>query len=581
MGKTDKTLADFIGSKRIGSNQLRAMGLPEWLPQSSVDPTAPVLPYGSSGEVQTVYFPIADMISGTIGAGVKEATGSDKLGFAAEMIAPSPTQIVKGLTKLGKPMMSEMTTWHGSPHKLDPEQLVRLPSGKTAYVGGKYNPLQEVPAGATVLQDFPAGRFRKAAVGTGEGAQAYGHGAAYLAESKDVASQYAEALDPLAQAARSGLDAEGTAARVLQAVGYDKNKAIKELISRKNADHVKGNVDWAAKMDAAIAHIKGISNTSNLYKTDIPDEAVARMLDWDKPLSEQAPEVQAVARKRLDELRGMGGSFPQDPTGEWLYKAFGPQGAEKAQNGLFGQSAASARLQQSGIPGIKYLDMVSRGRAGGELIDVSQSGGQWFSKIRKDKISGQINDVIPQGSQVTTSMPFKTESEARQWAQQQITGGTSNFVPFDEDLIRILERNGIPTGAQPWKPGEWQGLGSRVEQTAAPYSLGDVTHGLPSNIPAAAPRVIDDNALRSLRSQATGLENASKGISLYITHDGKAIVSKPQGVKTPDRLKKFAAEHGLEYSEGTWRWPVSKSHPLYETAMPVEYRESGAKYHWE
>ena len=36
------------------------------------------------------------------------------------------------------------------------------------------------------------------------------------------------------------------------------------------------------------------------------------------------------------------------------------------------------------------------------------------------------------------------------------TGGTSNYVTFSDDLVRILERNGIPTGQQPWKPGEWK-----------------------------------------------------------------------------------------------------------------------------
>ena len=36
--------------------------------------------------------------------------------------------------------------------------------------------------------------------------------------------------------------------------------------------------------------------------------------------------------------------------------------------------------------------------------------------------------------------------------------GTSNFVLFDDQLPRILERNGIPTGLNPWAPGEWRGL---------------------------------------------------------------------------------------------------------------------------
>jgi hypothetical protein len=36
--------------------------------------------------------------------------------------------------------------------------------------------------------------------------------------------------------------------------------------------------------------------------------------------------------------------------------------------------------------------------------------------------------------------------------------GSSNFVAFDPEMIRILERNGKATGLQPWKPGEWKGL---------------------------------------------------------------------------------------------------------------------------
>jgi len=36
-----------------------------------------------------------------------------------------------------------------------------------------------------------------------------------------------------------------------------------------------------------------------------------------------------------------------------------------------------------------------------------------------------------------------------------------------DDLTGILERNSIPTGAQPWKPGEWQGLRKAAPQDEA------------------------------------------------------------------------------------------------------------------
>jgi hypothetical protein len=43
-------------------------------------------------------------------------------------------------------------------------------------------------------------------------------------------------------------------------------------------------------------------------------------------------------------------------------------------------------------------------------------------------------------------MPFKTEDEARQWAQGKIGGGTSNFVVFPgmEDMLRIEQINEQP-----------------------------------------------------------------------------------------------------------------------------------------
>ena len=34
-----------------------------------------------------------------------------------------------------------------------------------------------------------------------------------------------------------------------------------------------------------------------MYKVDVPDKAVPKMLDWDKPLTEQTPEVQEALKK--------------------------------------------------------------------------------------------------------------------------------------------------------------------------------------------------------------------------------------------------------------------------------------------
>ncbi len=174
--------------------------------------------------------------------------------------------------------------------------------------GGTIDKEKAVQMAMDVLQTTPMGvigkivyhgsphkfdKFDMSKIGTGEGAQAYGHGL-YMAESPEVAKEYARRLTPQE--------------RTL--TGFKPGK-------------------------------------SNLYKVDIPDEAVARFLDWDKPLSEQAPEVQA-ALQRAAEIRAKqtGGAFwPLD---------MGQAGRDVVP------TIGEGRLREAGIPGIRYLDEGSR-----------------------------------------------------------------------------------------------------------------------------------------------------------------------------------------------------------------------------
>ena len=127
-----------------------------------------------------------------------------------------------------------------------------------------------------------------------------------------------------------------------------------------------------------------------LYKTDIPDEAVARFLDWDKPVPEDLRQM--ISKKAMEQF----GSGSTGTSGEHLYKEIARELGNPAVKNA--SPDASAWLAANGIPGIRYLD-------GG-----SRSAGQ----------------------------------------------GSSNFVAFDPEMIRILERNGQATGLEPWKPGEYR-----------------------------------------------------------------------------------------------------------------------------
>lgn len=237
-----------------------------------------------------------------------------------------------------------MTVWHGSPHKFT--------------------------------------KFDMSKIGTGEGAQAYGHGL-YMAETPEVAKSYINA--------QRDQSAGSIAEKYLKNWG-DKGKAIAALEKQVAKAKEEFKPEYVAPYIDALGMLKkGQSDFGGaLYKVDIPDEAVARFLDWDKKLSEQIPEVQAVAKQWNN------GTLPTGiQSGDELLRYI-----QQQLRFIGSPKKAEQVLNEAGIPGIRYLD-------GG-----SRSAGQ----------------------------------------------GSSNFVLFDDQLPRILETNGVPTGNQAWKPGEWQGL---------------------------------------------------------------------------------------------------------------------------
>ena len=237
--------------------------------------------------------------------------------------------------------------------------------------------------------------FDASKIGTGEGAQAYGHGI-YTAEAPDVAKQYAEKVKDM-----------GTIKQI--------NSEMSKLAKIMDEDSIAGqyrNFKTSAGKEAQkrydeLMNIRsGVSNASgNLYKVDLPDEAITRMLDWDKPLSQQAPDVQKALLQTGDKtIARMINEKPVSVNkGEyWSYlgNTYNSKAEALADSTPFqltmGRTSiaetpaeVSKRLQAAGIPGIRYLDQGSRA-----------------------------------------------------------TGGTSNFVVFpgEERLLRILERNNQPMG---------------------------------------------------------------------------------------------------------------------------------------
>jgi len=241
--------------------------------------------------------------------------------------------------------MSAATVWHGSPHKFD--------------------------------------KFDSSKIGTGEGAQAYGHGL-YLAENPRVAKDYADKLPDVSspysyvwngQTYEKGAQKNPTA----HALGliYHQNQSTAKQIAKQGLADAKAGQPYALEMGGVdyYQQMLDVANKANkkavtaqqgsLYKVDIPDEHIAKMLDWDKPLSKQSKEVQRAIAKTKTMLP----PNAIDDLGGDLSLMYGPDVTPKDFLNTwesFGQKAGGENaLQKLGIPGIRYLDGGSRGAGQG------------------------------------------------------------------------------------------------------------------------------------------------------------------------------------------------------------------------
>ena len=281
---------------------------------------------------------------------------------------------------------------------------------------------------------FPQGRPRMDKMGTGEGAQAYGHGF-YGAEAKGVGQQYKQ---DLAGVRKFSPEASNMLSKV-DNLGFD-TKGQAAAAIRKHTDWAER---WDVKSSLTKAEMQKLETElkapfGTLYKLDIPDADAAKYLDWDAPLKDQPTELQDALFGVLEDLQGFKQLIPADKstlTGQQLYQQIGDAALPSANRALQ-EEAASHALRKAGIPGLKYFDQMSR-HTGGGAINISDIG---VGKLRwKAKVS-------PPGKSSHSSY-FETEAAAKKWADDKVTGATRNYVTWDQDVldrIKILERDGKP-----------------------------------------------------------------------------------------------------------------------------------------
>jgi hypothetical protein len=220
-------------------------------------------------------------------------------------------------------------------------------------------------------------RFDLSKIGTGEGAQAYGHGL-YFAEAEGVANRYRDKLSPVLIKKTDGTtinpDAasgvQGIAARFLTMHGGDVPTARAALEKR--------NPGALQAFDELVAGQSGLQSAGRMYEVNIkadPDQ----FLDWDVPLSQQPEKVRKVFEDRIAPLNA--DLAPElkagyDPPGSAIAKWSGSHQDNYRAN--------ADALREAGIPGIRYKDQGSRGAEGGtsnyvvfddKLIDIVKKYG--------------------------------------------------------------------------------------------------------------------------------------------------------------------------------------------------------------
>ncbi|MEY4411747.1 MAG: hypothetical protein RL560_6 [Actinomycetota bacterium] len=219
------------------------------------------------------------------------------------------------------------------------------------------------------VEGAPLGKFDSSKIGTGEGAQAYGHGI-YVAQNPNVAKDY-----QLSTSKHQFLTNDGNfEPRELEhlnvrakALSGDLDTAIEKAreLSKPNLDYP----ETAAKAARDLQKLEKLKasggirkNPGLLYTADLPDEHIDRMLDWDKPFNKQHPYVQnalkssGIYKQYKDNLSNFASpmsSRNKDMKGGNIH-AF----MEHLSGG--DSAKASETLRKMGIPGIKYLDERSK-----------------------------------------------------------------------------------------------------------------------------------------------------------------------------------------------------------------------------
>lgn len=279
-------------------------------------------------------------------------------------------------------------------------------------------------------------KFSLDAIGTGEGAQAFGWGL-YFAGNREIADYYRTEVSKVAIADRF-LDQLPEDADVDEFVGWvsetDMPANEKEFMGALIADDLlgfeypaqaintalkKGNLD---RYDPSPRLVDAVRNVGSIYEVEIPDDS--DLLDYDAPFSEQPAKAKQAMRQLADEYSDvletsdLKDSIAENETGGSFYRLL--------SNVSGSERNASRDLARAGVPGLRFLDSSSRNTDWQISSPDETAAGDWM-----------VKDASQPNSQ---GLHFAGEEEARA-ALQDRQQTNHNYVIWDEGLVTVQAVN--------------------------------------------------------------------------------------------------------------------------------------------
>lgn len=264
-------------------------------------------------------------------------------------------------------------------------------------------------------------RFDMSKIGTGEGAQAYGHGL-YFAENPATARGYKRKLsgvfgrgvnDDLIRSASGGLSLNKEHLAVLRHFASEDNlsaldaaKRVQWRFPELRDDGRAGVGEIHRGLMAAIEQTRN-AGKGRMYEVNIkakPED----FLDWDKPVHKQRSNIQNAIQGALtqrvdqspeavDMLRGLarGREYAASDAYSALFNPWDRKGA-----------AGSEALRDAGIPGIRYLDQGSRRSGEGSSNYVVFDAGL-IDILKKWGLAGAATMLGVSQSDIVQAMPME------------------------------------------------------------------------------------------------------------------------------------------------------------------------------